>query len=83
MILIGSNANPELNKLVSQKLGVKLAECVLGKFSNSETRVQIGVSVRKQDVYVISTGANPINDNLMEFLEYNNISFIIYITPEN
>lgn len=68
MILIGSTANPELNLLVSKGLGIQLTECKLGKFSNGETQVQIGVSVRGQDIYVISTGTAPINDNLMETL---------------
>ena len=68
MILIGSSANWHLNNLVSEKLGIPLAKCVLGKFSNGETRVVIEVSIRGQDVYVISSGAAPINDNLMETL---------------
>lgn len=68
MILIGSSANPELNKLVADKLGVPLANIVLSKFSNGETIVDIGASVRKKDVYVISTGCDPVNDNLMETL---------------
>jgi len=49
-------------------MGIPLSECTLGKFSNGETRVIIGVSVRGQPVYVISTGSDPINDNLMEAL---------------
>lgn len=68
MILIGSSANLDLNILVSKKLGIALADCTLCQFSNSETKVTIGVSLRGQDVYVISTGSYPINDNLMETL---------------
>jgi ribose-phosphate pyrophosphokinase len=68
MILIGSRANPNLNQLVSERLGVPLADCTLDQFSNGETKVIIGVSVRGQHVYVISTGCHPVNDHLMETL---------------
>lgn len=68
MILIGSTANIELNKLISKNLGIPLASCILDKFSNGETKVIVNVSVRGQDVYVISTGCAPINDNVMETL---------------
>jgi ribose-phosphate pyrophosphokinase len=69
MILIGSNSTEfQLNNYVSTRLGIQLAPCTLEKFSNGETKVIIGVSVRGQDVYVLSTGYQPINDNLMETL---------------
>lgn len=68
MILIGSSANANLNQLVSERLGLPLNDCTLGKFSNGETKVIINVSVRGQDVYVISSGCAPINDNIMEAL---------------
>jgi ribose-phosphate pyrophosphokinase len=68
MILIGSSAHPELNQLVSDRLGVPLAPCKLGKFQNDETQVGVNVSVRGQNVYIITTGYAPINDNLMEAL---------------
>lgn len=68
MILIGSSAHPELNQLVSDRLGVALAPCKLGKFKSDETQVGVNVSVRGQNVYIITTAFAPINDNLMEAL---------------
>jgi ribose-phosphate pyrophosphokinase len=38
------------------------------KFSNLETCVEIGESVRGEDVYIIQTGSGEVNDNLMELL---------------
>lgn len=68
MIVIGSSAHPELNQLVEKGLDIKLSPCKIGKFPNGESQVRIDVSVRGQNVYVISTGYHPINDNLIETL---------------
>jgi len=36
------------------------------KFFNLETCVEIGESVRGEDVYIVQSGSGEINDNLME-----------------
>ncbi|CAK9435284.1 uncharacterized protein LODBEIA_P57510 [Lodderomyces beijingensis] len=66
-IFVGSS-HPELGQLVCDRLGVEPAPCTLKKFSNGETSVQIGVSVRDEDVYVIQSGSPHINDHIMELL---------------
>ena len=38
------------------------------KYSNQETSVTIGESVRDEDVFIIQSGCGEINDNLMELL---------------
>ncbi|KAI3382431.1 hypothetical protein SNEBB_003484 [Seison nebaliae] len=48
--------------------GLNLAKATLRKFSNQETCVEIGESVRGEDVYIIQSGCGEINDNLMELL---------------
>lgn len=62
------NSHPELGALICSKLGVEPAPCTLKKFANGETSVQIGVSVRDEDVYVIQSGSGDINDHIMELL---------------
>ncbi|SCU90157.1 LAME_0E07294g1_1 [Lachancea meyersii CBS 8951] len=62
------NSHPELGNLVCQRLGIEPAPCTLKKFANGETSVQIGVSVRDEDVYVIQSGSPAINDHIMELL---------------
>lgn len=62
------NSHPELGELICSKLGVEPAPCTLKKFSNGETSVQIGVSIRDEDVYVIQSGSGDINDHIMELL---------------
>lgn len=66
-VFVGSS-HPELGKLVCERLGVEPAPCTLKKFSNGETSVQIGVSVRDEDVYIIQSGSPQINDHIMELL---------------
>lgn len=66
-VFVGSS-HPELGKLVCDRLGVEPAPCTLKKFSNGETSVQIGVSIRDEDVYIIQSGSPEINDHIMEML---------------
>lgn len=66
-IFVG-NSHPELGNMVCQRLGIEPAPCTLKKFANGETSVQIGVSVRDEDVYVIQSGSPSINDDIMELL---------------
>ncbi|CAB4256988.1 similar to Saccharomyces cerevisiae YKL181W PRS1 5-phospho-ribosyl-1(alpha)- pyrophosphate synthetase, synthesizes PRPP, which is required for nucleotide, histidine, and tryptophan biosynthesis [Maudiozyma barnettii] len=62
------NSHPELGKLVCERLGIEPAPCSLKKFANGETSVQIGASVRDEDVYVIQSGSPTVNDHIMELL---------------
>lgn len=41
------------------RLGIPLTECTVKKFSDNETSVQIGESVREEDVFILQTGFNP------------------------
>lgn len=66
-VFVGSS-HTELGKLVCERLGVEPAPCTLKKFSNGETSVQIGVSVRDEDVYIVQSGSPEINDHIMELL---------------
>lgn len=38
------------------------------KFSNGETSIEIGVSVRNEDVYIVQSGSDSINDHIMELM---------------
>lgn len=66
-VFVGTS-HPELGRLVCERLGVEPAPCTLKKFLNGETSVQIGVSVRDEDVYIIQSGLPQINDHIMELL---------------
>ncbi|ODQ82932.1 hypothetical protein BABINDRAFT_159416 [Babjeviella inositovora NRRL Y-12698] len=66
-VFVGTS-HPELGKLVCDRLGINPAPCTLKKFANGETSIQIGVSVRDEDVYIIQSGSPTINDHIMELL---------------
>ncbi|KAJ3125102.1 hypothetical protein HK098_000604 [Nowakowskiella sp. JEL0407] len=66
--VFSGNSHPEFSRLVAQRLGLSLGKCVVLKYSNQETSVTIGESVRDEDVFIIQSGCGEINDNLMELL---------------
>lgn len=66
-VFVGTS-HPELGQLICERLGVEAGQCTLRKFSNGETSIEIGVSVRDEDVYVVQSGSNTINDHIMELL---------------
>ncbi len=66
-VFVGSS-HPELGQLICSRLGVQPSPCTLKKFSNGETSVQIGVSVRDENIYVVQSSSNNVNDHIMELL---------------
>jgi ribose-phosphate pyrophosphokinase len=66
--ILAGNSNPDLAQKIADRLGIPLAKTISKKFSNQETSVEIGESVRGEDVYIVQTGSGEINDHLMELL---------------
>ncbi|KAI9140686.1 ribose-phosphate pyrophosphokinase [Paraphysoderma sedebokerense] len=66
--IFAGNSHPELAKLIARRLGLGLAKCVVSKYSNQETSVTIGESVRDEDVFIVQSGCGEINDHLLELL---------------
>jgi ribose-phosphate pyrophosphokinase len=66
--IFSGNSNPELSRRIAARLGLELSKVELKKFSNKETSVEIGESVRGEDVYIIQSGSGEVNDMLMELL---------------
>eukprot|EP00128_Syssomonas_multiformis_P013097 Colp12_sorted_trinity150504_noHs@34491 len=62
------NSHPELAKQIAKRLGLELGKCNVHKFKNKETSVEIGESVRGEDVFIIQSGCGEVNDHLMELL---------------
>ena len=54
--------------LTLARIGIELGKVVVLKYSNQETAITIGESVRDEDVFIIQTGCSSINDHLMELL---------------
>lgn len=66
--VLGGSSHPNLISIICDRLAIKPGKVLLKKFSNRESRVEIGESVRGEDVYIIQSGCGEINDNLMELL---------------
>ncbi|KAJ4356126.1 ribose phosphate diphosphokinase subunit prs4 [Didymosphaeria variabile] len=67
--LLTGNSHPQLANLVASRLGIELTKILVLQYSNQETSVTIGESVRDEDVFIIqSTPPGDINDALMELL---------------
>mmetsp|Transcript_43235 Transcript_43235/g.109183 ORF Transcript_43235/g.109183 Transcript_43235/m.109183 type:complete len:386 (+) Transcript_43235:112-1269(+) len=70
--IIPGSSNPRLAQSIADILKIELTPVHLGKFSNGETRCEIGRSCRGLDVYIIQSTCNSdendnnVNDNLME-----------------
>lgn len=61
-------SHPELTERICRHLGLDSGLVVTTKFKNMETLVEVGESVRGQDVYIVQSGCGEVNDNLMEML---------------
>lgn len=53
---------------IAEKLNTTLGDIEVTKFSDGETSVHIGETVRGRDLFIIQSTSNPVNDNLMELL---------------
>lgn len=66
--VISGNSNPELAMNICDYLGISLCRARIDSFSDGETLVEVGESVRGTDAFVIQSLAHPVNDHLMELL---------------
>ncbi|QGS52449.1 ribose-phosphate diphosphokinase [Spiroplasma tabanidicola] len=66
--IFGLSASKELAKKVCDALGVKESVAMTSKFEDGELIVQSLDSVRGQEIYIIQSTNNPVNENLMELL---------------
>ncbi|MBO5370047.1 MAG: ribose-phosphate pyrophosphokinase [Clostridia bacterium] len=63
-----ANSNPAFAEKIVNKLGLKLGDSEVGKFSDGEIFVNINETVRGSDVFVVQSTCSPVNDNFMELL---------------
>ena len=62
------NSNRDLAESIAKKLGLKLGDAEVEKFSDGEISVKINETIRGADVFIIQSTSYPVNDNLMEML---------------
>ncbi|KAL6451946.1 PRS4 Ribose-phosphate pyrophosphokinase 4 [Candida maltosa Xu316] len=68
--LLAGNSHPQLCEAIARRLSIPIARIGAFQYTNKETAVAVGESVRDEDVYIIQTGCGEeqINDFLMELL---------------
>mgnify|MGYP006161396835 CR=1 FL=1 len=68
LMLFSGRANPDLGAKIAAKLGISPGPVTLKTFTNGEVYCRYGESIRGADVFIVQTGAEPVDRNLMELL---------------
>jgi len=68
LMVFTGNANPELARLIVERLDLPLGEATCGQFSDGEITVEIKENVRGKDVFIIQPTCVPTNDHIMELI---------------
>jgi len=66
MKVFAGSSNKNLATEVASYLGISLGKCVLDRFSDGEIHFYVDENVRGEDVFILQSGANDANFNLME-----------------
>ncbi len=66
--IFAGNSNLMLSERISEYLAKPLGKLKVNRFSDGEIQVEIHENVRKQEIYVIQSTCNPVNDHLVELL---------------
>src|SRR6059058_4862730 len=61
LMVFSGRSHPE----IAERLGVELGEVELNTFANGETYVRYCESIRGADVFVVQTGCDPVDRNVM------------------
>jgi ribose-phosphate pyrophosphokinase len=68
LMVFSGRSHPELAGQIADRLGVELGEIEVSTFANGETYCRYDESIRGADVFLVQTGCNPIDRNMMELL---------------
>ena len=68
IVVFTGNSNISLVDKICENLGIEKGACTVSTFSDGEISIDIGISVRGKDVFVIQSTSAPVNTNLMELL---------------
>jgi ribose-phosphate pyrophosphokinase len=68
LMVFSGRSHPQLAQRIAEQLNVELGDVELKTFANDETYVRYGESIRGADVFIVQTGAEPVDRNLMELL---------------
>jgi len=66
--IFSGSASVALTDGICQNVETTRGRASVGKFSDGESKVQIGENIRGSDVFIVNSTCPPVNDNLMEML---------------
>ena len=66
--LFALNSNQELAEKIAEEMGVELCDASVKHFSDGEIQININESVRGDDVFIIQSISDPVNENFMELM---------------
>ncbi|WP_174524559.1 ribose-phosphate diphosphokinase [Thauera butanivorans] len=66
--IFAGNASRELAGEICQRLGIRLGQLDISRFSNDNLRVQVQENVRERDVYVVQSFTEPVSEHIMELM---------------
>src|SRR5204863_7199252 len=66
LMVFSGRSHPDLADAIASHLGVELGEIELETFANGETYCRYLESIRGADVFLVQTGCEPIDRNMME-----------------
>jgi ribose-phosphate pyrophosphokinase len=68
VLLFSGSAHPELAAEIADYIPIELSPTSITHFSKDNFEVQLGVSVRQKDVFILQPLVKPTSDNLLELL---------------
>ncbi len=68
LMVFSGRSHSDLAQRIAEQLGVELGEVELSTFANGETYCRFDESIRGSDVFLVQTGCEPVDRNVMELL---------------
>jgi ribose-phosphate pyrophosphokinase len=68
LMLFSGSSHPALAQDIAEKLGIELGAVELKKFANGETYCRYLESIRGSDVFIVQTGASPVDKHVIELM---------------
>src|SRR5215218_8771943 len=68
LMVFSGRSHPELAGRIAEQLHVELGDVELETFANGESYCRYVESIRGADIFVVQTGSEPVDRNLMELL---------------
>ncbi|MDX9886532.1 ribose-phosphate pyrophosphokinase [Thauera sp.] len=66
--IFACNASRDIAGDIAQRLGLRLGQLEISRFSNDNLRVQIQENVRERDVFVVQSFTEPVSEHIMELM---------------